>query len=79
MLPALWVKISTYLHSGPFLSITFIPINLKLLIMFVHTPNVLYYAVLSYHVLVNTHHLRLFVHFLCMNVFFPPVLACNFF
>jgi hypothetical protein len=28
--------------------------------MFVHTPNVLCYVVLSYHVLVTTRHLRLF-------------------
>jgi hypothetical protein len=33
------VKISTYFQSETFLSITFILINLKLLIMFVHTPN----------------------------------------
>jgi hypothetical protein len=60
MLPTRWVKISTYLQSETFLSITFILINLKLLIMFVHTPNVLCYAVLSYYVLVTTRHLLLF-------------------
>jgi hypothetical protein len=57
---------STYLQSEPFLSITFTLIKLKLLITFVHTPNVLCYVrvVLSYHVLVTTPHLRLFVYFL---------------
>jgi hypothetical protein len=64
VLPTRWVKISTYLQSEPFLSITFILINLKLLIIFVHTPNVLCYVVLSYHVLVATPHLSLFVYFL---------------
>jgi hypothetical protein len=61
MLPTRWVKISTHLQSETFLSITFILINQKLLIVFVvHTPNVLCYVVLSYPVLVNTRHLRLF-------------------
>jgi hypothetical protein len=34
MLPTRWVKISTYLQSEPFLSITFILINLNLLILY---------------------------------------------
>jgi hypothetical protein len=77
MLPTRWVMISTYLQSEMFLSITFL-INLKLL-MFVHTPNILCYIVLSYHVLVTTRHLRLFDCLLtfCINIFFPSVLACN--
>jgi hypothetical protein len=54
VLPTWWVKISTYLRSETFLSITFILIYLKLLIMFVHTPYVLCYIVLRYHVLVTT-------------------------
>jgi hypothetical protein len=61
MLPTWWANISAYLQSKPLFSITFILTNLKLLIIFVHTPNVLCYLVLSYHVLVTTHHLRLFV------------------
>jgi hypothetical protein len=78
VLPTRWVKISTYLQSGTFLSITFMLINLKLLIMFVRTPNVLCYVALSYHVLVNTRHLRLTVCLLfCINIFLPSVLACN--
>jgi hypothetical protein len=44
VLPMRWVKISTYLHSQPFLSIIFILINLKFLILFVHSPNVLCYV-----------------------------------
>jgi hypothetical protein len=44
--------------------------NLKLLIIFVHTPNSLRYVVLSYHVLVTTPHLRLFVHFSVLMCFF---------
>jgi hypothetical protein len=60
MLPMRWVRISTYLQSETFLSITFILINLKLLIIFVHTPNVLCYVVPSYLVLVITRHLRVF-------------------
>jgi hypothetical protein len=44
----------------------------------VHTPNVLCYVVIDYHVLANTPHLRLFVCLLfCINMLFPPVLACN--
>jgi hypothetical protein len=39
--------IATYLQSEPFLSITFILTNLKVLIIFVHTPNVLRYVVLD--------------------------------
>jgi hypothetical protein len=61
MLPKRWVKISTYLQSEPFSSITCILINLQLFIIFVHTPNVLCYVVLSYHVIVTTPHLRSFV------------------
>jgi hypothetical protein len=34
------IVISTYLQLEPFLLITFILINLKLLIIFVHNPNV---------------------------------------
>jgi hypothetical protein len=50
----------------------------KMLLLFVHTLNVLCYVVLSYHVLVTTPHLRLFVCLLfCINVLFPPVLACT--
>jgi hypothetical protein len=73
MLPLRWVKISTYtyLQSESFLSITFILINLKLLILFVHDPNVLCYVILV------TSHLHLFACLLfCINVF-PPVLSCN--
>jgi hypothetical protein len=55
---------ATAVQSEPFLSITFTLIKIKLLITFVHTPNVLCYVVLSYHVLVTTPHLRLFVYFL---------------
>jgi hypothetical protein len=65
MLPTQWVKLSTYFQSGPFLSITFILINLKLLIIFVHTFNVLCYVVLSYLVLVTTPHLVFVCLFLC--------------
>jgi hypothetical protein len=64
MLPTWWVKVSTYLQSEPFLSITFTLMKLKLLITYVHTPNVLCYVVFSYHVLVSTPRLRLFVYFL---------------
>jgi hypothetical protein len=52
--------------------------------MFVHTPNdtpnVLCYVVLSYYVLVTTRHLRFLIVCLlfCINMKFPPVLACNF-
>jgi hypothetical protein len=79
MLPTRWVKISTYLQSETFLSIIFLLINLKLLIIFVHTPDVLCYVVLSYHVLVNTRHLPLFdcLFTFWINMLFPPVLACN--
>jgi hypothetical protein len=74
MLPTRWVKLSTHLQSGPFLSITFILINLKLLIIFVHTPNVLCYVFLSYHVLVTSLHICLFVYFSRIIVFlFSPV------
>jgi hypothetical protein len=45
MLPTRWVKISIYLHSQPFLSITFL-LNLKLLTIFVHTPNVLWLSLI---------------------------------
>jgi hypothetical protein len=38
MLPTRWVKISTYLLSEPFLSIIFILINLKLLMLSVQNP-----------------------------------------
>jgi hypothetical protein len=79
MLPTQWVKISIYFQSEPFPSITFILINLKLLIMFVHTPNVLFYVVL-----VASRHLHLFVClFVCLFVYFsalicfPPVLTFN--
>jgi hypothetical protein len=70
----------TYFQSETFLSITFILINLKLLTIFVHTPNVLCCVVLSYHVLLITRHLRLFDCLLtfCINMLFPSVLACNF-
>jgi hypothetical protein len=55
--------------------------NLKLLIIFVHNPNVLGYVVLSCHVLVTSLHFSLFiclfVYFFCIDVFFPPVLTCN--
>jgi hypothetical protein len=62
---------ATYLQSEPFISITFILINLKLLIIFVHTLDVLWHVVLSYHV-------RLCVCLIfCINAFFPPVLACS--
>jgi hypothetical protein len=64
-----WVRSSTYLQSEPFLSITFILINLELLIIFVHTPNVLCYVVLSYHVLVTTPNFRVCLLF-CINEFF---------
>jgi hypothetical protein len=64
MLIKRWVKISTYLQSEPFLSFTCRLIKLKLLITFVHTTNVLCYVVLSYHVLVTTPNLPLFVYFL---------------
>jgi hypothetical protein len=77
MLPTRWVKISTYLQSEPFLPMTFILIKLKLLIIFVHNPNVLCYVVLSYHVLVTSPHLCLFVYFFYINVLFPPVRACD--
>jgi hypothetical protein len=63
MLPTRWVKISTYLQSEPFLSITYILINLKLLILFVHNPNVLCYIVL-----VTRPHF--FFFFFSINVFF---------
>jgi hypothetical protein len=61
VLPTRWVQILTYLQSEPFLSITFILISLKLLIIFVHNPDVLCYVVLSYHVLVTSLQLCLFV------------------
>jgi hypothetical protein len=72
----LWLKISTYLQSGPFLSITFILINLKLLILFVLTPNVLCYVVLSYRLLVTSLHLCLFACLFTfyINILFPPVI-----
>jgi hypothetical protein len=41
MLSTRWIKTSTYLQSEPFLSITFIFINVKLLTIFAHNPNVL--------------------------------------
>jgi hypothetical protein len=73
VLPTRWVKISTYLQSEPLLSITFIPINLKLLLIFVNNPNVPCYVVLSYLVLVTSLHLCLFVClfacFICISVF----------
>jgi hypothetical protein len=75
MLPTRWVKMLTYLQSETFLSITFILINLKVLIISVHTTNVLCYVVL-----VISAHLR---SFLCLFVYFSvlmcfsPVLACN--
>jgi hypothetical protein len=68
MMSTQWVKISTYSQSKRFLSITFILSNLKLLIIFVHTPNVLCYVVLSYHILVTTPHLHLFTF--CSNVLY---------
>jgi hypothetical protein len=47
-----------------------------LLILFVHTPNVLCYVVLSYHILVTTPYLPLFVCLLfCINVFFLQCLC----
>jgi hypothetical protein len=52
MLQTQWVKISTYLQSETFLSVTFLLINIKFLIMFCHNRNVLCYVVLSYPVLV---------------------------
>jgi hypothetical protein len=47
--------------------------------MFVHTPNVLCYVVLSYHVLFNTRHFVCFIvcSLFCIHMLFPPVLACN--
>jgi hypothetical protein len=60
-----------------FLSVTFELINRKLLIIFVHNPNVLSYVVLSYHVFVTSLHLLFVCLLLCVSVFFPPVLACN--
>jgi hypothetical protein len=60
MLSTRWVKIPTCLQSGPFLSIIFI-LNIKLLKIFVHNPNVLCYVGLRYHVLVISLHFRLFV------------------
>jgi hypothetical protein len=75
MLPTRWVKISTHLQSERFFSITFILINLKLLI-FVHTPNVLCYVVLRYQVRVTSPLLHLFVCLLFrINMLFLPVLA----
>jgi hypothetical protein len=63
-----------YLQSEPFLSITFILINLKFLVIFVHNPNVLCYVVLSYHVVLTSLHLCLFVSLrFSINLFFPHV------
>jgi hypothetical protein len=56
MLPAWWVKILAYLQLEPFLSITFILNNQKLVLLFVHNPNVLCYVVLV------TSHLHLFIY-----------------
>jgi hypothetical protein len=61
-LPAGWVKISTYLQSEPFLSIIFILISLKRLIISVRNRNVLCYVVLRYGVLVTSLHL----YFVCL-------------
>jgi hypothetical protein len=69
VVPTCWVKILTYLQSQPFFSITFILIDLKLLITFVHNPNVLWYVVLSYHVLVTCLHLCLFTFSVLMCFF----------
>jgi hypothetical protein len=74
MLQTRWVNISTYLQLEPFLLITFILIDLKLLILFVHNRNILCYVILV------TSHLRLFV---CLFVYFSemcvfsPVLVCS--
>jgi hypothetical protein len=73
MLPTQSLEISTYLQSGPFLTIIFILIILKLLI-FVHVPNVLCYVVLSYHS--SSSFVCLFVYFSILTCF-PPVFACN--
>jgi hypothetical protein len=62
MQPTWWVKFSIYFQSKRFLSITFILIYLKLLIIFVHNSNVLCYVVHSYHVLVTSLHLCLYVY-----------------
>jgi hypothetical protein len=70
MLPTWRVKISIYLQLEPFLSITFTLINLKLLILFVHYPNILCYVILV------TSHLRLFA---CLFVYFSALIcfSCN--
>jgi hypothetical protein len=66
MLSTRWVKISTYLQLEPFLSIIFILINLKLLKLLVHNPNILCYVILV------TSHLRLFA---CMFVYFSALMC----
>jgi hypothetical protein len=71
MLLTRWVKISTYLQLEHFLSITFMRINLKLLIIFVHNHNVLCYVDV---VLVTSPNLSLFP---CLFVYFS-VLMCFF-
>jgi hypothetical protein len=45
-------------------------IDLKLLIIFVHNSNVLCYVVLSYHVLVTSPHLCMFLYFSALMCFF---------
>jgi hypothetical protein len=62
-------------------SVIFTHINLKILILFVHIPDVLCYVVLSYHVLVTSPHPRFFCLFIYFSALmcFPPVLACNLF
>jgi hypothetical protein len=71
MLPTRWANISTYLQSEPFLSISCILINLKLLILSVQNPNILCYVILI------TFQFRLIVCLLFfVNVFFQ-VFSCN--
>jgi hypothetical protein len=75
-LPTWRVKISNYLQSQRLLSITFIPICLKLLKIFVRNHNVVCYVILSYHVLISSL-LRLLSTFSALICCLPPVLACN--
>jgi hypothetical protein len=73
MLPAWRLMTSTYLQFEPFLSIIF-P---KLLIIFVHSPNVVLRSLVITVFVYFASSLFLFVHFSVLSCFLSPVFACN--
>jgi hypothetical protein len=68
--PHIWYLLRIYYYYYYF--------KLILLIIFLHTPNVLCYVVLSYRVLVTTPHLTLFVYvsvLMCFSLQCLPVIC----